>query len=553
MRSFVAELVRGDGPVRATGIADPRAVAWVVGHVRLDAREELRDALGAAGVPTARDASDTDLILSAWTAWKETATERLRGDFRFALWYPAQRVLFCARDQLGVRPLYWADVGGTFVCSNELDAVRAHASVSSRLHDPAIVAFLRFGYNDDVTTTSFRDIRRLAPAHSLTVREASTEISPRRYWNFPVPQPLRLASDDEYLERFREVMNAAVRDRIRGGRAGIMLSGGLDSTALAATARGAAPDVALRAWTLDDGGSVATDEVRLAASVAARLAVVHEIVLYHGVPLAHLAERDFRTPEPLDEPDWGLWARVLQSVSRDAPTLIVGEDGDSLFRPPGLLSMLRAWPARDVARRSLSYVVRHRRKPHLGLWLRRRMAALLTRNPGHDPIWLRREFSARDRSPASLGAEMHATRPEAVSYLGDPYLQRLLETAQSAYTQAPLDIVWPLLDTRVIEFVFSIPPIPWCQDKELMRQSFRDELPSDVIARPKSSAQGRFERQVAEWRAAVAASSVTFSDAVCHFVDTNSALDTFRSGRVTDAGAAWRVLMLDQWLQQLER
>ena len=553
MTSFVAEVRRGAGPVRATGIANPAGSSWIVGDIRLDGRDALRDTLGAAGVPTPRDASDAALAMLAWGAWRETATERLRGDFSFAIWDARDRVLFCARDPLGVRPLYWADIGGTFVCSNHLDAVRAHAAVSSQLHEPAIVAFLRFGYNDDLTTTSFRDVRRLAPAHSLTVRDAQSEISPRRYWNFPVPEPLRLASDEEYLERFRDVMNAAVRDRVRGNRVGIMMSGGLDSTTLAATARNAVPGVALRAWTLDDGGSVAADEVRLAASVAARLDVVHEIVRYQGVPFAHLAVPGFRTPEPLDEPDWGPWERVLQSVSRDAPTLIIGEDGDSLFRPPGLITMLRAWPAHDVVRRVLAYISSHRRKPHLGLWLRRRLAAPFKRDPGYDPRWLRREFVDRDRSRAPASAEVHATRPEAVSYLGDPYWQRYLEAAQPAYTGVPLETVWPLLDTRLIEFVFSIPPLPWCQDKELMRVAFRNELPDAVITRPKSPARGRFERQVAEWRASVGGGTVALSDGVCRFVDTSSALDTLRSGRATDVGVAWRVLVLDQWLRQLDR
>lgn len=553
MTSFVAEVVRGAGPVRATGIANPAVSSWIVGDIRLDGRDALRDALGAAGVATPRGASDADLVMLAWGAWRETSTERLRGDFSFAIWDAKERVLFCARDPLGVRPLYWADLGGTFVCSNELDAVRAHTNVASKLHDPAIVAFLRFGYNDDVTTTSFRDVRRLAPAHSLTVRAGQSEIVPRRYWNFPVPQPLRLASDGEYIERFRDVMGAAVRDRLRSGRAGIMMSGGLDSTSLAATARRAAPGVSLRAWTLDDGESVAADEVRLASSVAARLGLAHEIVRYEGVPFAHLAERGFRTPEPLDEPDWGPWARVLQRVSRDAPTLIVGEDGDSLFRPPGLITMLRAWPAHDAVRRVLAYIATNRRKPHLGFWLRRRLAAPFKRSPGYDPRWLRREFVARDRSRAPASAGAHATRPEAVSYLGDPYLQQLLGAAQPEYTRVPLETVWPLLDTRVIEFVFSIPPVPWCQDRELMRKAFRNELPSEVITRPKSPARGRFERQVAEWRASAGADTVALSDAVSHFVDTSSVLDTLRVGRVTDAGVAWRVLVLDQWLRQLER
>jgi asparagine synthase (glutamine-hydrolysing) len=522
VNAFVAEVARGDGPVRATGIADPRSAPWIVGHVRLDAREGLRDALGAAGIPTARGATDADLVLAAWMAWRETATERLRGDFSFAIWDSRERVLFCARDALGVRPLYWAAVGGTFVCSSDLDAVRAHKAVSSRLHKPAIMSFLGVGYNVDCGTTSFADIQRLPPAHQLVVRADWTSIVPRRYWDFPVPEPLRLSREQDYAERFRDVLGDAVRDRLRGDRAAILLSGGLDSTSLAATARRVAPDVLLGAWTNDMGESAPEDEVMLAGAVAQQLGISHEIVCNKIEPLAHLRSRGFRSPEPVDEPEWGSWRRQLKRISSSAPTLVMGEDGDALLRPPGLLAMLRAWPASDVLRRILSYTVEHRHHPHLG-------------------IWLRRGFRAPHKSA-------HPTRPAAVSYLRDPMWQSVLEQAQPAYTGVPLQMVWPLLDTRVIEFVFSVPPVPWCQKKELLRRAFRDDLPAPVIARPKSPLRGFYERQVHEWRAMRASSEFTLSERVREFVDSRSVAHTLHEGSVWDTIAAWRVLIVDQWL-----
>ena len=304
MTSFVAEIVRGDGPVRATGVSNPREGNWIAGDVRLDARDELRDALGAAGVATPRDAGDVSLVLAAWTTWRETATERLRGDFSFALWDGARRTLFCARDPLGVRPLYWAQAGASFVCANTIDAVRAHAAISSRLHEPAIVSFLRLGYNDDLTTTTFADVRRLPPAHQLLVTDASGPPVPRRYWSFPTPAPLRLKRDEEYVERYRDVLGAAVRDRLRGDRAAILLSGGLDSTSLAATARRVAPDVSLLAWTTDTGPSGAGGRARLAAPSRRALACARHHPRRAGSARSHLDDPAFRSPEPLDEPEW---------------------------------------------------------------------------------------------------------------------------------------------------------------------------------------------------------------------------------------------------------
>ncbi|HEY2848916.1 MAG TPA: asparagine synthase-related protein [Gemmatimonadaceae bacterium] len=545
MTAFVAELLRGDGPVRATSIADVRAGSWIVGHVRLDGRCTLRHALGGAGVATENAATDTQLVFAAWRAWRETATERLIGDYTFALWDHRERTLFCARDQLGVRPLYWAEMDRTFVCSNVLGDVRAHARVSSRLHEPAIVSFLQRGYNADTSTTSFADVRRLPPGHQMVVRDDASVITPRKYWSFPVPESLRLTRDDEYVERFRDVLGEAVRDRLRTDRAAILLSGGLDSTSIAATARRVSPATRLSAWTNDPGPSQPPDENRLAAAVAATLGIAHEIIRMEPAPFIDPDDAAFRTPEPLDEPGWREHVRQLEQISSGAPVLLNGEDGDALFRPPGLLTMLRSWPARDVLRRVMRYTVSHRHHPHLGVWLRRRLRTVFSPREDRVRRWIRQDARAGARVPPSAGP--HETRPDAVRYLADPIWQHVLESAQTAYTGVPLEIVWPFLDVRVMEFVFSVPPVPWCQRKELIRRSFRDELPDEVLTRRKEPLRGLFEEQVARWRAAPHKRKL--GGAVCEFVDTRSVADTLERGSVDDVLAVRRVFVLDQWLR----
>ncbi len=552
MSAFVAELVRGDGPVRATGIANPNGGSWVAGDVRLDGRAALRDALGAAGVATINGATDTELVFAAWMAWRETAAERLIGDYSFALWDAPQRTLFCARDALGVRPFYWAETGRTFVCGNVLNEVRAHPAVSSRLHEAAIVSFLQHGHNADTATTSFADIRRLPPGHHLVIRDDSAAITPRKHWSFPTPEPLRLADDDEYIERFRHVLGEAVRDRVQTDRAAILLSGGLDSTSIAATARRVSPAVELSAWTNDPGASQPPDENRLAAEVAARLGIAHQIDRTEPAPFVQPDDSDFQTPEPLDEPGWGGWVRQLRRISARAPVLMFGEDGDALFRPPGLLTMLRSWPARDVLRKVIAYTISHRHHPHIGFWLRRRLMAPFKPRTERAPLWIRRDVLARAGSREPPRAAPHATRPDAVRYLSDPLWQGVLESAQRAYTGVPLEIVWPLLDVRVIEFVFSVPPVPWCQHKELLRRAFRDDLPEEVLSRRKAPLRGFLEEQVAGWRTAWHSLPPVLGDAVREFVDTRTITDTLKTGSVDAILAVRRAFVLDQWLRSTQ-
>src|SRR6185436_10641280 len=118
--------------------------------------------------------------------------------------------------------------------SNTLDCVRLHPLVSAELNDPAIGDYLLFGFNQDLTTTSFADVQRLAPAHRATFSADGVRVE--RYWRLPVDEPIRYRRASDYEEHFRELLETAVGDRLRTDRVGIFMSGGLDSGTLAATA-----------------------------------------------------------------------------------------------------------------------------------------------------------------------------------------------------------------------------------------------------------------------------------------------------------------------------
>ena len=93
------------------------------------------------------------------------------------------RRLFCARDHFGIKPFYYAQVLGGIVFSNTLDCIRLHPAVSDGLNEVAIGDFLLFGWNQDPSTTTFADIRRLAAAHTLTCEQGTSRA--RRYWTVP--------------------------------------------------------------------------------------------------------------------------------------------------------------------------------------------------------------------------------------------------------------------------------------------------------------------------------------------------------------------------------
>ncbi len=125
---------------------------WITADARIDGRagliEKLQAKSGAArGVSLSTP--DAELILHAYDVWGDGCVEHLLGDFSFAIWDASRRRLFCARDQMGVKPFFYAHVGSCVVFSNTLECVRQHPLVSDRLNDLAIADFLLFDMHQD--------------------------------------------------------------------------------------------------------------------------------------------------------------------------------------------------------------------------------------------------------------------------------------------------------------------------------------------------------------------------------------------------------------------
>ena len=145
---------------------------WIVADARVDARRELVPQLKVHGHENlCPDAPDVELILRAWQTWGENCVEHLLGDFAFAIWDGPRQRLFCARDHLGVKPFFYADLGQKLIFSNTLDCIRQHPAVSDRLNDLAIADFLLFDLNQDLATTSFADIQHIPGPLGKVVRQ----------------------------------------------------------------------------------------------------------------------------------------------------------------------------------------------------------------------------------------------------------------------------------------------------------------------------------------------------------------------------------------------
>ena len=208
----------------------------ITADARIDNRAELTAALEAE---LETDRSDSALILAAYRKWGEACPERLQGDFAFAVWDAARRQVFCACDPMGVKSLYYHLAPASFEFASEIKALLAAPGVPCRLNELRVAEYL-VTLLEDRSGTFYRDVLRLPGAHCLRVTPEQTRVW--RYWELDVGRELRLGSDGEYVEAFREVFTEAVRCRTRSAfPVGSSLSGGLDSSSVACVARAVKP------------------------------------------------------------------------------------------------------------------------------------------------------------------------------------------------------------------------------------------------------------------------------------------------------------------------
>jgi asparagine synthase (glutamine-hydrolysing) len=205
----------------------------VAADARIDNADELSRALAPDGAGES-GAGAARLIHSAYRRWGAACPERLLGDFAFAVWDAAERRLLLARDAMSLRPLYYRLEAGRLLFASEVGQIIAAPGVPVELEELMVAAHLT-AQPMPPHLTFYRGIAQLPPAHVLIVEGGRPRVL--RYWDVDAGRRIRYRDSDEYADHFRDLVKEAVRCRLRGDRAvGLMLSGGVDSGSVAATA-----------------------------------------------------------------------------------------------------------------------------------------------------------------------------------------------------------------------------------------------------------------------------------------------------------------------------
>jgi asparagine synthase (glutamine-hydrolysing) len=179
---------------------------------------------------------DEGLILLAYAKWGQNCLYHLIGDFAFALWDSEKQLLFCARDHFGVKPFYYYHNDQTYIFASSPSAILASNKVSIKINKERIADFLLDYEGIDKSTTFYKGILRLPPAHGLIVKPKGIKLS--RYWQLTPGVGSSFATEGEILEQFQELFKQAIRCRLEvGSPPALMLSGGIDSISIMAVGR----------------------------------------------------------------------------------------------------------------------------------------------------------------------------------------------------------------------------------------------------------------------------------------------------------------------------
>ena len=296
---------------------------------------ELRRALVAAGHRFVTDHSDTEVLLHGYREWGGDLVRRLNGMWAFALYDRARNELFLSRDRFGQKPLYYTRQHGVFAFASELHALTEHGRIAPSRSVEGMRKLFAYGYIP-APHTSLAGVRKLPAGHSMTVSVADLQVCVRRYWDF-VLEPFEedeipCKPEEVWGERLRVLLRQAVSRRLMSDvPLGVFLSGGIDSSAIAAYAVAEAGAGAVQSFSI--GFEEASfDESVHAKRVADRLGTEHHcrtLSLERARPL--LATVAAKLDEPMGDSSLLPTYLLCQETRREVTVALGGDAGDELL------------------------------------------------------------------------------------------------------------------------------------------------------------------------------------------------------------------------------
>src|SRR5215469_11881212 len=487
---------------------------WIVFNGEIYNHIALRAELEALGHQY-RTRSDTETIVHLYEQYGRECVKHLCGMFAFAIWDRRRKTLFAARDRLGIKPLYYRADGKTFLFGSEIKAILAYPGVRAELNPNTLAEYLAFGYLAGARTM-FAGIDKLPPGHILEIDEAG-QLTVERYWDLTVPVDDEPLPQEYYIKTFRELLESSVASHLMSDvPLGVFLSGGLDSSAIAAlTARICGAPI--------DTFSVGYEEEAFSELHYARQMALHIGSRHHEVRLsredffAALPSLIWHEDEPIAWPS-SVSLYFLARLAREEVTVVLtGEGSDEMLGGYFRYSWTMANAHMDRAYRLLTPAFARK-------WIRDRIGSgVLSSNLRRK---LEHTFLGRDGtswpsfyfdnfySAFSVSEQSKLLTPKAREQCRDAYadsmavwdrssgdlLHRLLYTDIRTYLvellmkqdqmsmAAAIESRVPFLDHILVEFAARIPTqylVQGFSGKQLLKLAVQDLLPPSIIHRRK--------------------------------------------------------------------
>jgi asparagine synthase (glutamine-hydrolysing) len=571
-RLSIIDLSTGDQP-----LSNEDGTVWTIFNGEIYNFAEVRAELIAHG-HRFRTESDTEVIVHGYEEWGDLCVERFRGMFAFAIWDAVARRLVLARDRLGVKPLYYAELPGVgLVFGSELKALLEDPDVPRDWRADAVDAYLTLLYIP-APATIYRGISKLPAAHVLVADKSGVRTF--RYWDLEFTGDGEIHREDEYLERLDSLLRESVALRqISDVPLGTFLSGGIDSTAVAAYMVETSPRPPV---TISVGfDHAAYDELAHAKTVATHLGCEFHPRTVSPEVASLLPKLAWHFDEPFADSS-AVPTYYVSKAARELVTVALsGDGGDELWagyarhRVEGMEQRARTLlgPARSVAgwlgqalplsmkgARALrhlghqpdhAYALKHAYgmfEP--GAKSRLYSGDFLEAVRTNDPF---APFRAAYRRCTSIDSLDRALYVDVHTYMVDDILTKVDRMSMAVSLEARE----PLLDHRLLEFAATVPTSLKLRNgrtKYLLRKALDRRIPRAILERGKRG----FEAPIGEWLrgplAPMADSLLldgrlrargVFNDAEVARLWTDH-----RDGRADHRHRLWQLIMLELWFRQ---
>jgi asparagine synthase (glutamine-hydrolysing) len=323
-RLSIIDLSSGKQP-----ICNEDGTVWVVFNGEIYNYKELTSFLVAKGHQF-KTTTDTEVLVHLYEEFGNELLPKLRGMFGFAIWDDRTKTLLVARDRVGIKPIYFHWDNEAFIFASEIKAILADPSLTTEVDPTAVRTFLTYFYTPGEKTL-FTDIQKLSPGHYLTVKNGELTIS--QYWDLRFDGSRAASCLDDSIEELTELLSNTVREHmISDVSVGILLSGGIDSTAMLSFAV-EQTEQPVSTFTIGFEGNQCTDERPYAKIASDKYGTQHyEMTIRSEDFLDFLPKYVWYMEEPVCEPP-AIALYYVSKLARDhnVKVLISGEGGDEAF------------------------------------------------------------------------------------------------------------------------------------------------------------------------------------------------------------------------------